>query len=599
MTNKLAHVLRKNKTTRIPHNFIFYDTESYQERKGSITKHKLRLGWACYVHIRSSKDKFTTTEKWFKFTDKKQFWDWVMSLVREKTCFYLVAHNQHFDFIILDGINYLKKLGYEIEKWVVDSDIFVMKFRKGSSSIVVMDSLNIFKASIEQLGKVLGKEKKKIDFKRCSEEELSEYCKRDVEILKDMFLNWVRFIKDHDLGCFKYTLAGQALAAYRHKFYKHEIYIHANKDIIKLERESYRGGRSEAFRLGMINERVYYLDVNSLYPYVMKEFEYPTRLIKWGRKLSLKGLKRFLSKFCVIARVKVRTEENVFGIKDERLIFPIGEFWATLCSEELRYALENCEILEIKDYAVYERAKIFEDYVDFFNSLKEKYSREGNAVMRNIAKLLLNSLYGKFGQKNEKWIQSGYIGFEDNYVTKYINLRTGKSGLLYCLGGKQYIKYSDEEEAFDSFVAIASEVTANARMYLWKLMKTAGLENVYYVDTDSIFCNEEGYRNLEHLVDQHRLGYLKLEGVSDQMIIRNVKDYTFAGIEKIKGVKKNSKKLDENRFLTERFYKFRTLLRKGSLDTPISEEYIKELKREYKKGIVTPDGRVLPLVISH
>ena len=335
------------------------------------------------------------------------------------------------------------------------------------------------------------------------------------------------------------------------------------------------------------------------HPFVMKEFEYPTKIVKFGKHLTLDGLRRYLKRYCVIAKVLVTTDEPVFGFKDERLIFPVGTFQVTLNTRELEYGLKKNFIRGIYEYAVYEKASIFSDYVTYFNLLKEEYTRQGNRVMRWLTKLLLNSLYGKFGQRNERITFNTYDDFFDTFVSKYIDLVHNREGTLYCFAGKQFLRFRGDEPSFDSFIAIAAEVTANARMHLWNLMQRAGLENVYYVDTDSLFVNEQGYKNLESEIDEVKLGKLKLEGIADRMLIRNVKDYVFNDAEKIKGVKKGSKKISDEEFECLRFYKFRTLLRKGNLSQPVSEYFIKQLKREYKKGKVLDDGRVIPFSLPH
>jgi len=595
---KTAHILRQNELNSLPSRIIFYDTESCQEKiDDSTTEHTFRLGWMCFVRIRRKGDiKFQ--EEWKSIRTKEEFWDEVEKRAYNKTRLYLIAHNQHFDFIVLDGFNELKKRGWELKKWIVDASLFILTFKKDKKTIIVLDSTNIFKFSIKSLGDTLGKKKLDIDFSTATDDELSVYCKRDVEILVETFKRWILFLREHELGNFKYTLASQAFTAFRHRFMHHDIYIHDNQGVISLERKAYRGGRTECFYIGEINNKVYDLDVNSLYPFVMREFEYPTKLIKHGNHLSIEGLKRFLSKYCVIAHVRVNTRENVFGIKKERLIFPIGRFDAYLCTEELKYALEHNMIEEIFEYALYEKEKLFVDYVDFFYELKEKYTREGNKVYRMLTKLFLNSLYGKFGQKNEKIELIGETDNNEIIVSDYIDIVHHRYGKLIQFNGQQYIKFKEYEEAFDSFVAIAAEITANARVHLWRLIQKAGKENVYYCDTDSLFVNEQGYNRLKDVIDNYRLGFLKLEAIGHRVIIRNVKDYIFDDTEKIKGVRKDSTKIGEYKYKTYRFLKFRTLLRKGKLDRVIVEEYIKTLKDDYKKGIVGKDGWVKPFELG-
>jgi len=594
-----AHLLRDNKRNAVPSRLIIYDTESYQERiDESTTKHTLRLGWMNTVFVKYVKGKPRFYENYTEFKTVKEFWDRIEDFIPEKTKAYLIAHNQHFDFIILNGFNELKARGWELKRWAIDSSLFIATFRKENKTIVVMDSLNIFKNSIRELGESVGLEKLKVDFDTVSDKELSVYCKRDTEILSEVFKRWIRFLQDHDLGNFRYTISGQAFSAFRHRFKDYEIYIHNNEDVLKLEREAYRGGRTECFFIGEVSEPVYVLDVNSIYSYVMKAFEYPTFLVKHGAHLSPKGLERFLQDHCVIARCELEVDKPVFGVRKDRLIFPVGKYQATLCTQELKYALEHNYIKTINEYAIYLKAPVFGSYVNFFNDLKEKYSKEGDKVNRLLTKYFLNTLYGKFGQKNEKIKEIGEVDTNTALVSTYVNKRTGEIGTLYEINGKQYIRTKEYEEAYDSFPAIAAEISANARMYLWSLITKAGRENVYYCDTDSLFTNAQGLERLKDYINPYELGKLKVERENAHLIIRNVKDYILDNEQKIKGVRKDSVRLGEHRYKTYRFLKFRTLLRKGNLNAPIVESYIKELKEDYKKGVVLENGKVEPYVLS-
>jgi len=82
-------------------------------------------------------------------------------------------------------------------------------------------------------------------------------------------------------------------------------------------------------------------------------------------------------------------------------------------------------------------------------------------------------------------------------------------------------------EASNSFVAIASFVTAYARCYLWELIEKAGEENVLYMDTDSLFVTKKGYENLKDYLDNKELGKLKLEDVTEDLTIWGAKLYKF------------------------------------------------------------------------
>ena len=53
--------------------------------------------------------------------------------------------------------------------------------------------------------------------------------------------------------------------------------------------------------------------------------------------------------------------------------------------------------------AKYHQGILFKEYVDYLYSVRLKYRREENPVFSHVAKLLLNSCYGRFGMNGQVW----------------------------------------------------------------------------------------------------------------------------------------------------------------------------------------------------
>jgi hypothetical protein len=153
----------------------------------------------------------------------------------------------------------------------------------------------------------------------------------------------------------------------------------------------------------------------------------------------------------------------------------------------------------------------------------------------------------------------------------------------------------ERPESRDSFPAIASHITAYARMYLWELMKTAGLENVYYVDTDSLMLNKTGYAALKPRIDQTKLGALKVEWKSDHVVLNGLKDYEIDGRLKAKGIRKTAVQTAPGVFTQEQFRGIEGMIRDGDLDRILIKTVSKTLLRKYLKGQVMESGKVFPL----
>jgi len=591
------HYLRKNAQKEQPTHLIFYDTETNEtDINFKESKHTLKLGVACYVLNRRNGSK--NTEEWMTFTKKEEFWDFVEKKAYSKTKLYVFAHNQQFDFMIVDGFRELKKRGWEIKNWFIDSRIFILRVFKGNKTIILLDTYNYLQITVKSMGNKLNLPKLEIDFNNCNMKELEVYCKRDVEIIKEFMLHFLNFMKKYNLGNFKSTIASCSFSAYRHRFLNKKVLIHADEEATKLERESYRGGRTEAFFIGQKQGETFYkLDINSLYPFIMRNNEFPVRLIKVKENPSLEALSTALEEYLVIADVEFETDERCIAVRKERLIFPIGKIRAVLCTPELKYLLKKGFIKRVFKYALYRGDYLFNDYIDYFYALRKEFKKKGATMDNYLAKLFMNCLYGKFGQRNSDYIYLGKSNDRDTIIETYYNMNTGKKTTLYSIMGNKYLK-GDKKEAIDSFVAIASHVTAYARMYMYKLIQICSLKNVYYCDTDSIITNQVGYDNLRDYIDEYELGKLKVEEKADFLEIWNVKHYKFGEALKIKGIKRNAVQTEKMTFVQEQFLKIRTLLRKGIFGTVIVRKVTKRLKTAYKKGIVTLSGNVEPFEID-
>ena len=595
---RIQHRLKKNKTTQIPQRFLFFDTETTQEKIDKNTiENKFRLGYG----VRWERPKKGRKEiiDWFSFKTVKMFWDCIEAVSYKKQKLVVVAHNIQFDFQVLNGFNELKERNWKNTKLILNDNVNIWEFKKDSKTLLFLDNFNYFRMSLRQLGDDLGLPKMVMPDFKDNDQVWFRYCKRDVEILLKAWQEWVSFIQVNDLGSFGLTLASQALHSFRHRFMDHNIYIHNNPKATLLERQSYFGGRTECFYIGKLPKQPYYnLDINSMYPFVMKTKEYPTNLETTTKNIGIIKAQNLLKKYLLTARVRVETPEPVFPTRHKnKVCFPVGSFWTTLSSPELKYGLEKKYIKEIKEVNIYNKAKIFESYVNFFYNKRLEYKKSGNKSFAFASKLFLNTLYGKFGQRNETFKKIGYNPkYEDEMFTEYdaetktINTYRIMDGVIEKSIGKV--------DSYNTFVAISAHITAEARLYLWQLINQAGIKNVYYTDTDSLFVNQKGLDNLSDMLSEKDIGKLKIEYFSDKLEIRNLKDYVFGETERLKGIKPSAKKIGKNKYEQWEFQRIRSALRGRGISKQVMIRVNKELKRDYTKGIVKKNGRVIPYTLK-
>ncbi len=595
--DRKPHVLRKEKTITIPRHVIFVDTETTQTiAPDGLIYQELILGWACYLRVGGyqRRDK----KYWFQFTKPDEFWNFLHSVTGVKTKFWVIAHNLSFDFTILQGFRYLTKEKYKCSFFYSEGITTLIKVKRKGSSIMFVDSLNWFRESLETLGERLGLAKLKIDFETADLESLSRYCRRDVEILILAFESLARFLTDNSISRLAPTIGSLAWSAFLFRHYRKPIYIHNNAQAIDLERSAYKGGRTECFFIGELNDGPYYVvDVNSLYPYVMRSNFYPVKYEKIVHNLQLSDLGTLLRRKMVIAECLVETPLPIYAVRGERTVFPVGIFGLVLCTNELRKALDLGHIRSIKTAVIYKRAKIFTSFVERFYKLRRQFITDDNKLYEYFCKILMNSLYGKFGQKAETWIKIGEAPGEiDRVEDCYDTVTHKRRKLRYLLG--EVFEMTGFTESRHSFPAIAAHVTAYARLYLYDIMVQCGKGNYYYCDTDSLFINTAGLENLSNLMDRTELGKLKIESVTSRLVIHGLKDYVTDTKTVIKGIRKNAVKISDRDFEQDKWPSLKGLLRGGSVNLYPVLTTTKHLYRDYTKGTVDNDGWIRPFVLD-
>lgn len=594
MYKRLSHTLQGNKAKRAPKYVIFFDTETKETKVDENTKDlHLRLGHAVYT-VRTGEEGFKVQEA-CTFRTKGTFTSWVSSVGQRQARTYVVAHNIGFDIRITGLTKYLTKDGWKRTALIMEGLNLMIRYKKGKHTLFLMNNQQLFNSSLADLGESIGVPKLHVDFDTVGDDELLTYCKRDVEVMRQAWNLWYAYIQTNDLGNFQNTIGSQAMSAFRHRFMEHDIVIHTNKQATELERDSYHGGRVECFHIGPYTKgTVYNLDINSMYPFIMSTQPVPTKLLKYYESISIGDFEELRTRFGYIADVTLDIKKPVLPVVHEgRLIFPVGRVSGAFTKPELEPALKESSVLEVRRCSAYREEVVFLQFVKFFYASRLAFKEEGNSQFAYFSKLLLNSLYGKFGQRISEYSAIGFNASLPDGSGTTLDLRKGKEVKYRRLDGITEIE-TGTREAYNAFPAIASYITGAARAYLARLFELAGWDNVLYCDTDSVFVNEEGYRRVVNEIDAKELGKLKVEGESQDVTILGPKRYRFGNRERSKGIRKDAFVVGENLYLQEQFQSFAGSIRSGLTDRVRIHTITKRLSDLYTKGNVGPDGTVTP-----
>lgn len=614
------HTLPGNKATPRPRHMLFLDTETliaFHDNRADW--HRFDQGWTCYYRRRRGSR--SDTQVWRHHDNREAMVNSILDRAGEKRTLYVFASNPSFDLWILNFYAAAHAQGWQA-RFLYDSGLrYILSIRREKAKIVVLAVQNYFRSGIAELGDMLGLPKQDVNPLEAPRETVKEYCRRDTEILRDAVLAYLNFCDRVDAGGFALTISSQAFNCFRHRYLDCRVWVHREEDTLALERSAYFGGRTEAFRMGTIDGGPFQCwDVNSLYPYVMQQYSYPTNLIGSVESPDLDTVRKALRHYAVVADVELNTERPLWPVRlNNRTVFPVGSFATSVCSHGLALALSTGALRKVKRCAIYDRRPIFRKMVTDFYARRERHKRSGNHVMSRLLKDMLNSLYGKFGQANPELLREEDCpepGFFRHY---HLPADGGPTQVVTLLMGRLFVEGGLTEHKH-SLPAIVAHVTEYARAHLQRLITLVGWDRVLYCDTDSLFIRAADAERLGEWRDDYALGHLSLDGESDTLEIRALKDYVFGESEKIKGVQVGSKQVGPDTYHVENFPGLKTLLatpRDGQISLSLAAEWSpdeaqdlqrvglypvlhqsKHLSRDYLKGKVTESGRVVPYRLS-
>jgi hypothetical protein len=600
----------------IPRRFFLFDTETTMpKRDDTLHKQELIVGCAIYLELDKQGNERKRIE--YTFRNTVEFLECLANHLNKRGLLWAMAHNVAFDIRVLNLPYTLHKNGIKTEFPINNGQVFIWKVKTGMGSVQFVDSMNYLSSTLAQVGDDLDIPKIDIDLNNCDEDELIAYCMNDCHILEMFIYQYTAWLRDNDLGAMALTRASQAMKTFRYKFMKHDIFTSNNGKILDLERNAYFGGRTEAFYIGNPNDApYYYLDINSAYPHAMLSEQLPTEPLLNPKPYSVRMLKILMESSYAIANVSLSNNIPVFPFKfsnndysaqrkqastihptlqilRNRLLFPVGEPTTYLHDIELRYALEHDMIQEVHSATLYKTAPIFKEFVEYFHQEKQQAENNGNSTIRLFTKLLLNSLYGKFGQRNYHTMEILGTDQLKEEIMEIYDLDNDRHYKRYVWYGHTYM-IAKWGEGLYSVPSIAGAITAIARMNLWKYMVIAGAENVFYVDTDSLMVNQTGYDNLSSYIQPDVLGMLKLEDTTNILYISGAKDYAFDGYPKSKGIPRNAIEISEGVYAYWQWEGLKTWIKRGGNTEPLIWQTTKRRQTPYSKGNVSDNGYVNP-----
>ena len=365
-------------------------------------------------------------------------------------------------------------------------------------------------------------------------DETLNYLEKDLECLYQVMSKFNRFIFDEwNINVTDtYSYSSLSWKVYLSNYYReNEFKLPIIQGYVENEiRKAYFGGVVDVVENIIVKGWKY--DINSHYPAAMKN------PIPVGSPVisDIKDLNKIFG-FCHAKITAPSVEELRVAILPVRvengdITCPRGSFEGTWFSEELKNAIKyGYKVEVVSSYLFRKGYNVFDKFVDGLYEHRYKAIEQGNHEQALIYKLILNSLYGKTGQKkivnNFKFIDKNKLGkinliYETDLTQHFGNMcliRTQSKldpeilKLIEGKKGKELITNDNRKvpgrsvRGVKSSVGIAAAISAYARI---NINKFKNLPNNPYLggDTDSAIFKYP----LDQKFIGKGLGMMKLEG---------------------------------------------------------------------------------------
>lgn len=387
-------------------------------------------------------------------------------------------------------------------------------------TLELIDSLRLITMPVEAMPKAFGLdiEKLSIDYEAVQDMEHIP-TKEEIEYVHHDCLIVARALKAmNERGLTKMTAASNALNNYKTRLEKKEfdrLYPQISIDVDRDCRRAYKGGwtyLNPIYKDKLVGVGQVY-DVNSMYPWAMKYCALP-----WGDPLYYEGEPGEDEVFplfihCMKCKFKLKPGmypniqlKGTMRFIDTEYLTETGdeEVILTLTNVDYKLLFDTYYVWDINHICGYrfrQMKGMFAYYIDYWYEEKANCKHNGNMAMYYVAKLMLNSLYGKFGSNPNKRSKYPYLDKEtDTIKYEYGIYETGKT----------------------AYVPVAAFITSYCRDKIIRTAIKCG-DRFVYADTDSVHIIGEEIPDID--IDEYRLGAFKQESVFKQAKFHRAKCY--------------------------------------------------------------------------
>lgn len=600
-----------------PVRYVVYDTETNAVAKPA-TRNTIELTWKLGAAVLVDPVSYQQGEPvWIELTESRQLHEMMAALLYDKEPVWVFAHNHGFDARIAGWFRELSNGRYSLlpdaslpgayrfktPLFIAANPPFLVRlFRPDGQQILLCDTYQWFDMSVHALGEKLGTPKLDTPDPAANDKEWMRYCRRDVLIVWAALQKLWAWLKEMGVSDWEVTRAAQAYAIWNRRYKRKGIVRPQDPDCLAMDRHAFYGGRVEPYFRGMVNGPCHQIDINSLYPHVMMHNLYPSEVVAYNPRLETTPPDAITHPYSYTAEVYINSPDKPYPVRcRDGVWWCRGKVRTILPGPELSIAFGMGHVFHVGRWVRFKMSRLFYEYVRYFWDLRRKFQAEGDEIGQLTCKYMMNSLFGKFGQKDGKWLYRGKEKTDRHYGQGMIVGVTPEYDREWrMLAGQLYERFQDQESP-TAFVPIASFVTSYARLLMDNCKYMIRNDNVLYQATDSFLVTDQG-RQLAYshgLVKPQNLGCFKESGSWQNVYIHGIGALDLDEARIRPGIKPKSQRVAPEVWQQEVWEGAEVGIFAGNCDSVSIRNTLIRTSTAYQRGITTPDGWVMPHSIDN
>lgn len=596
MVREPSHYLTKLRSTTTPKRLLWLDCAANSQKETGLWVERWHVGALGKTHYASRTGRRIDTI--CRHVESRALWEDASDFCTANRRVVLFAYDLAYQLRVSQALVYLPRLGWRLDKIVLERTAAWALFRQGKRTLMMCDLKSWAPVDLSRIAEDLPGESLPPRVIEAGEDFREKVCIRRAIIVREAALQILNWIEGENLGPFRPTGSGQSYSGYRRRFMSHNLLVHDDAERLQIERAAMWTGRCEAWKHGRLNAGPYVeYDMRAAYCHIARDSEIPTQARRYLVNPTPKRIEQAMAKHAVLAEMEVTTDAPVVPTRmGDRTVWPIGTFRTVLWDPEIRLVIQHAHMWKCSRAWLYERAPALADFGAYVLDGMADQTQVYGHVPRHVLKHWSRCLVGRMGLRYRSWQKFGWQHPPDLRLVTYLDVDAGKTTDM-LIAGNDRLLLSDMQESVESLPQIPGWVMSECRRRLWEAMNDAGLDNVVYIDTDSVIVWGSGFDSVLNGYDKPGYARWSIKGRYSSMHINGPRNLVCNDARRVSGLPLSARQVAPLEFTGQIMRSIKESMRAGQLDcvASVPRKFVldaPDLRRQH-----LPDGETMPFTV--